>query len=49
MALGEAGDILVSSTARELSAGSGFAFHDHGVHRLKGIAAPRQVFALQPS
>jgi class 3 adenylate cyclase len=49
MALGGAGDILVSSTARELSAGSDFAFEDHGVHRLKGIAAPRQVFALQPS
>jgi class 3 adenylate cyclase len=30
MALGKAGDILVSSTTRELSAGSGFTFVDHG-------------------
>ncbi len=46
MALGNAGDILVSSTTRELSADSGFAYVDRGIHHLKGIPAPRQVFLL---
>jgi class 3 adenylate cyclase/quercetin dioxygenase-like cupin family protein len=46
MALGDAGDILVSSTTRELSAGSGFTYEDRGIHHLKGIPAPRRVFAL---
>lgn len=46
MALGTAGEILVSSTTHELSAGSGFTFEDRGTHTLKGVPAPRQVFAL---
>lgn len=46
MALGNAGDVLVSSTTRELSAGSGFTYEDRGTHHLKGIPAPRRVFAL---
>jgi class 3 adenylate cyclase len=46
MALGDAGDILVSSTTRELSAGSGFTYQDRGIRRLKGIPAPRRVFEL---
>ena len=46
MALGKGGDILVSGTTRELSAGSGFTFLDHGVHHLKGIPAARQIFLL---
>jgi class 3 adenylate cyclase/quercetin dioxygenase-like cupin family protein len=46
MALGAAGEILVSSTTKELSAGSGLSYEDRGVHQLKGIASPRQVFAL---
>ena len=46
MALGTAGEILISSTTRELSAGSGFAFEDRGIHPLKGVPTPRQVFAL---
>ncbi len=46
MALGNAGDILVSSTTRELSAGSGFSYDDRGIHHLKGIPAPRRVFVL---
>jgi len=46
MALGAAGEILVSSTTRELSAGLGFSYQDRGVHKLKGIASPRHVFAL---
>jgi class 3 adenylate cyclase len=46
MALGTAGEILISSTTHELSAGSGFTFEDRGTHSLKGVPAPRQVFAL---
>jgi class 3 adenylate cyclase len=46
MALGNAGDVLVSSTTRELSAGSGLTYEDHGIHLLKGIPEPRRVFAL---
>jgi len=46
MALGNAGDILVSSTTCEFSADSGFTYLDHGIHHLKGIPAPRRIFLL---
>jgi len=46
MALGSAGEILVSSTTRELSAGSGFTFESRGTHQLKGVPMPRDVYAL---
>jgi class 3 adenylate cyclase len=46
MALGNGGDVLVSSTTRELSAGSGFTYTDRGIHHLKGIPAPRHVFQV---
>jgi class 3 adenylate cyclase len=46
MALGNPGDVLVSSTTRELSSGSGLAYEDRGMHLLKGIPEPRRVFQL---
>jgi class 3 adenylate cyclase len=46
MALGNAGDVLVSSTTRELSADGGFTFLDRGIHHLKGIPASRHVFQV---
>ena len=46
LALGGPGDVLVSSTTRELSSGSGLAYEDRGTHRLKGIPDQRRVFAL---
>jgi class 3 adenylate cyclase len=46
MALGDPGDVLVSSTTRELSSGSGLAYEDRGTHLLKGIPDPRRVFEL---
>jgi class 3 adenylate cyclase len=46
MALGNPGDVLVSSTTRELSSGSGLAYEDRGTHLLKGIPDPRRVFEL---
>ena len=46
MALGAAGEILVSSTTRELSSGLDLSYQDRGVHQLKGIRSPRQIFAV---
>lgn len=49
LALASAGDILVSSTTYELSSGAGLAFTDRGLHELKGVPAPRRVFAFEPN
>lgn len=38
------GEVWTSSTVRDLTAGSGIAFHDRGLRPLKGIAEPRHVF-----
>ena len=46
MALGSADDVLVSSTTRELSAGSGLAYEDRGLQLLKGIPEPRRIYAV---
>jgi pimeloyl-ACP methyl ester carboxylesterase/class 3 adenylate cyclase len=43
--LAGAGEVLVSSTTRDLVAGSGLEFEDRGEHELKGIEGPRRVFA----
>jgi pimeloyl-ACP methyl ester carboxylesterase len=45
MSLAGAGEVLVSSTTRDLVAGSGLEFVDRGEHELKGIEGPRRVFA----
>ena len=44
--LAEADEILVSSTVRDLVAGSGMKFVDRGTHTLKGIPEARQVLAV---
>jgi class 3 adenylate cyclase len=41
MAMAEPGEILVSSTVRDLVAGSGLRFEDRGPHTLRGL--PEQV------
>ena len=46
MGLATGGEILVSSTTRELAAGAGLGFEDHGTHQLKGIADPRHLYRL---
>ena len=46
MALGGAGDVLVSRTAAELARGAGFGFEDRGEHTLKGVEDPFQVMAV---
>jgi class 3 adenylate cyclase/streptogramin lyase len=46
MSLADAGDILVTSTTRELVTGSGFGFEDFSAHELKGVPGTWQVFAV---
>jgi pimeloyl-ACP methyl ester carboxylesterase len=45
-ALAGAGEVLVSSTVKDLVAGSGLAFEDRGAHRLKGVPGEWRLFAL---
>jgi class 3 adenylate cyclase len=40
-ALAGAGEVVVSSTVKDLVAGSGIAFQDRGEHELKGVGAWR--------
>jgi len=40
-----AGELLVSSTVRDLTAGAKLEYEDRGLHELKGIPEPRQLFA----
>ncbi len=44
--LAHEGEVLVSSTVRDLVGGADFTFVDRGVHTLKGVPEPKQVFAL---
>jgi len=45
-ALAEPGEVLVSSTVKELVAGSGIEFQDRGEHQLKGISEAWRLFAV---
>jgi class 3 adenylate cyclase len=40
------GEVLVSSTVKDLVAGSGIAFQDRGQHELKGIPGQWQLYAV---
>jgi class 3 adenylate cyclase len=40
------GEVLVSSTVKDLVAGAGLVFEDRGEHELKGIAEPKRLFAV---
>ena len=40
------GEVLVSSTVKDLTAGSGLAFEDAGEHDLKGIPGPWRIFRV---
>jgi len=40
------GEVLATATTRELAAGSGLMFVDHGEHVLKGVRRPRQLYAV---
>jgi pimeloyl-ACP methyl ester carboxylesterase len=47
MSLAGAGEVLVSSTTRDLVAGSGLDFDERGEHELKGVEGPRRLFAAR--
>jgi pimeloyl-ACP methyl ester carboxylesterase len=46
-ALAGAGEVLVSSTVRDLVAGSGIEFSDRGVHSLKGVPGEWHLYAAR--
>ena len=45
MGIGNAGEVLVSRTVKDLVVGSGLDFTDHGVHTLKGVAGDWELFS----
>jgi class 3 adenylate cyclase len=42
-----AGEVLVSSTVKDLVAGSGIEFSDRGLHQLKGVPGEWRLFAVE--
>jgi class 3 adenylate cyclase len=47
-AAAQPGEVLVSSTVRDLVAGSEISFRDRGSHELKGIAGEWRLYAAEP-
>ena len=45
-ACAECGEVLVSSTVKDLVVGSGLSFEDRGVRELKGVPGEWRLFAL---
>jgi len=45
--LAQAGEVLVSSTVKDLVAGSGLAFADRGMHELRGVPGEWRVFIVE--
>jgi class 3 adenylate cyclase len=43
------GEVLVSSTVKDLVAGSGIEFEDRGMHELKGVPGEWRLYAVSPS
>ena len=48
MAAAAAGEVLVSSTVRDLVVGSGIQFEDRGERRLKGVPGTWRLYAVDP-
>ena len=46
-ALAEGGEVLVSSTVKDLVAGSGLGFAERGSHVLKGVPGEWHLFAVE--
>ena len=46
-ALADAGEVLVSSTVKDLVAGSGLTFQDRGTQLLKGVPGEWRLFAVE--
>ncbi len=47
-ALADAGEVLVTSTVRDLVAGSGIVFADHGRHGLRGVPGEWELLTARP-
>ena len=47
VAQASADEALVSSTVKDLVAGSGIAFNERGIHELKGIPGEWRLFAVK--
>ena len=43
----EAGEVVVSSTVKDLVAGSGIEFDDRGAHELKGVPGEWRLYAVR--
>jgi class 3 adenylate cyclase len=46
-ALADPGQVLVSSTVKDLVVGSGIEFDDRGEHELKGVPGSWKLFAVE--
>jgi class 3 adenylate cyclase len=46
MALAGPGEVIVSTTVRDLLDGAGFEFEDAGTHELRGLPGQRQLYRL---
>ena len=44
--LGGSGELLVSSTVKDLVVGSGISFENHGEHTLKGVSDPWRIYRV---
>jgi pimeloyl-ACP methyl ester carboxylesterase len=47
VALSQPGEVLVSSTVKDLVAGAGLSFRDRGAHRLRGVPGEWRLFAVE--
>jgi class 3 adenylate cyclase/alpha-beta hydrolase superfamily lysophospholipase len=48
MSMADAGEVLVSSTVKDLVVGSGLSFSDRGAHPLKGVPDEWRLYAVAP-
>ena len=46
-ALASGGEVLVSSTVKDLTVGSGLSFADRGVHELRGVPGEWRLYSLE--
>jgi class 3 adenylate cyclase len=45
-ALADGGEVLVSQTVKDLVAGAGIEFEEHGEHELKGVSGDWRLYSL---
>ena len=45
--LAPAGEVLVTSTVKDLVVGSGLSFEERGTHELRGVPGEWRLFALE--